>query len=95
MLDCEHNSSFIPDAQREVLRDLAGPSLTSPRPKSDTGLESIDKCADDLVEPERSRLGDLSSVRPYCSFHGGLGLQALEISRDGYSSESATAFLVR
>jgi hypothetical protein len=51
--------------------------------------------ADDLVERERSRSGDLSSLRLYCSFHGGLGLQALEISQDGYSSESATAFLVR
>src|ERR1700738_2475222 len=44
---------------------------------------------------ERSRSGDLLSLRPYFSFHGGLSLQALEISRDGYSSESATAFLVR
>src|SRR6266853_2796029 len=44
---------------------------------------------------ERSRSGDLLSLRPYFSFHGGLSLQALEISRDGYSGESATAFLVR
>ena len=29
------------------------------------------------------------------SFHGGHSLQALEIARDGYDSESATAFLVR
>jgi hypothetical protein len=39
--------------------------------------------------------GDLSSLLPYFSFHGGLSLQALEIARDGYDSESATAFLVR
>src|SRR5258708_33064746 len=39
--------------------------------------------------------GDLLSLRPYLSFHGGLSLQALEIARDGYDSESATAFLVR
>ena len=30
-----------------------------------------------------------------CSFPGGFSQQALEISRDRYSSESATAFLVR
>src|SRR5712692_6958301 len=44
---------------------------------------------------EQSRSGDLLSLRPYFSFHGGLSLQALEIARDGYDSESATAFLVR
>jgi hypothetical protein len=30
--------------------------------------------------------GDLLSLRPYFSFHGGLSLQALEIARDGYDS---------
>src|SRR5207302_6910579 len=39
--------------------------------------------------------GDLLSLRPYFGFHGGLSLQALEITRNGYDSESATAFLVR
>jgi len=34
-------------------------------------------------------------LRPYISFYGSLSLQALEIARDGYDSESATAFLVR
>ncbi len=48
-----------------------------------------------LTIAERRRSGDLSSLRPYCSFHHGLSPQALEISRDGYSGESATAFLVR
>src|SRR6266496_6747394 len=47
-----------------------------------------------LPNAERSRSGDLSSLRQYCSFHVGLSLQAFEISRDGYSSENATAFLV-
>src|SRR5437660_1971139 len=42
----------------------------------------------------RSRSGDLSSLQPYSSFHSALSLQALEISRDGYSGESATALLV-
>src|ERR1039458_7788906 len=39
--------------------------------------------------------GDLLSLGPYFSLHGDLGLQALEIARDGYDSESATAFLIR
>src|ERR1700694_2458830 len=39
--------------------------------------------------------GDLLSLWPYFSFHGDLSLQALEIARDGYDSESATTFLVR
>jgi hypothetical protein len=34
-------------------------------------------------------------LRPCFSFHGGLSLQALEIARNGYDRESATAFLVR
>ena len=34
------------------------------------------------------------SLPPYLSFHGGLSLQALEIARDGYDSESATALLI-
>jgi hypothetical protein len=38
--------------------------------------------------------GDLLSLRPYFSFHGGLSLQASEISRDGHDSERATTFLV-
>src|SRR5260370_23292218 len=41
----------------------------------------------------RSRSGDLSSLRPYFSFHGGLSLQALQIARNSCDSESATAFL--
>src|SRR5690348_2264366 len=48
-----------------------------------------------LSNAERSRSGDLLSLRPCFSFHGGLSLQAFEIARDGYDSESATAFLVR
>ena len=48
-----------------------------------------------LSNSARRRSGDFSSSRPYFSFHGGLSLQALEITRDGYDSESATAFLVR
>jgi Histidine kinase-, DNA gyrase B-, and HSP90-like ATPase len=36
-----------------------------------------------LPNAERSRSGDLSSLRPYCSFHGGLSLQALVVSREG------------
>ena len=43
--------------------------------------------------PARSRSGDISFLRPYFSFHGGLSLQALQISRDGYSCESPTPFL--
>ena len=38
--------------------------------------------------------GDLLSLQPYFSFHGGLSPQALQIARDGYDSKSATAFLV-
>ena len=48
-----------------------------------------------LSNAARNRSGDLLSLRPYFSFHGGLSLQALEIARDGYDSEGATAFLVR
>src|SRR5258708_22530063 len=43
----------------------------------------------------RRRSGDLSFLRPYFSFHGGLSLQALQIARDRCDSESATAFLIR
>jgi hypothetical protein len=42
-----------------------------------------------------SRSGDLLSLRPYCSFHGGLSPQALKISGYGYSGESLTALLVQ
>ena len=33
-------------------------------------------------------------MRLHCTFHSGLSLQTLEISRDGYSSETATAFFI-
>src|ERR1700693_4283067 len=48
-----------------------------------------------LLNSERGRSGELLSLQPYFSFHGGLSLQALEIPRDGDDSESPTAFLVR
>src|SRR6476646_9441153 len=47
-----------------------------------------------LIAQERSRSGDLLSLQPFFSFHGGLSPQALQIARDGYHSKSATAFLV-
>src|SRR5260221_2826314 len=43
----------------------------------------------------RRRSGDLSFLRPYFSFHGGLILQALHIARDSCDIEIATAFLIR
>ena len=51
--------------------------------------------SDDLVERQAQPSGDLLSLRPYFGFHSCLSLQALEITRDGYDSERATAFLVR
>jgi len=39
--------------------------------------------------------GDPLSLPPDFSFHGRLSLQALEIARDRYDSESTTAFLIR
>jgi hypothetical protein len=29
--------------------------------------------------------GDLLSLRPYFTFHGGLSMQALQVAKDGYS----------
>ena len=48
----------------------------------------------ELSNPARSGSGDISFLRPYFSFHGGLSLQALQISRDNYGGESPTAFRV-
>ena len=47
-----------------------------------------------MLDEIEHRGPDLSSLRTYRNFQGSLSLQALEISRDGDSSESTTAFLV-
>ena len=49
-----------------------------------------------VAQPRSDSAGscDLSFLRVYLGFHSHLSLQALEISRDGQGSESATSFLV-